>query len=96
MGEGTIRANGMTLAGLCKGILKKNKDLLTQCTPISDEQGKVHSVRLVVKGEEGMKPLDIRVHSGVDDVRTDVVYIEYINFEIQKVCQTEREKRSKS
>lgn len=90
--NGEIIANGNTLRGMCRALLKMNSDILSQCAPVSDEKGRVKYVRLVSSFRKDGKRIEQQARClEKEDIRKDLSNIEFINIEIQSICRIFRE-----
>lgn len=78
------RANAMTLGSLCKALIKEHKGILSYCSPVTETDGKVVSVKVIVKLNGGKQ--EFRFNADGEDILTDLEHIQLINYKIQNLC----------
>lgn len=81
-------ANAHTLNGMCKSLLKKYRDTITSCMPVT-KNGKVKSVKVIYIEPTTKLKVPIFFHLDGEDILDSIENLKLINFKIQYLCEQE-------
>lgn len=86
--------NALTVKTYCKSVLKENSDIMSHCSPVSDSNGRIMALKVIVKYNTDHKA-EIKFKAQAD-IREDLEELTLINYKIQELCMNMRESTENS